>query len=309
MIAARQFHEFNDVITFDLSRLRTHPRTKPLFTIAYLRWDSDDPNPTLPPLSFPDGDLLLRSRDGVDFRVYSQVLKIASSFFVNLSALPRSTANDSQQPLQMEETSQILNIILRLVHPIEIAPTSIASEQAQPLLRAVEKLDIKNHAVNALIDRHLDSIEPLRAWALAIRFKRDEARKVAVRKYLLDETEARPKRMKEFDDISGLALASIQSLKHEVLENIKETLSDLTWACPDHERSDWYSNHMAAIEASPFESALYSDQSLLNIMEAGEKCWKCRQRFHGKKATRSRSSIQPTIEMLLDKAVENSLLE
>src|SRR5258708_12587226 len=67
--------------------------------------------------SFPDGDVVLRSADGVDFRVHTTFLSIASPFFRDMFSLPQ-TSNDVQT-IEMTEKADVLVAILELIYPLE----------------------------------------------------------------------------------------------------------------------------------------------------------------------------------------------
>jgi hypothetical protein len=83
------------------------------------------PRPTEPrpdPLHFDDGDVVLRSSDGQDFRVHSIILREASPFFRDMFRLP-SGGSGSYAPILMTETTDVLDDILRWLYPINRAPT------------------------------------------------------------------------------------------------------------------------------------------------------------------------------------------
>lgn len=56
-------------------------------------------------LSFPDGDVVLQSADGVDFRLDSVILRRASPFFATMLALPQK---DTLNPIAMTERPKYL---------------------------------------------------------------------------------------------------------------------------------------------------------------------------------------------------------
>ncbi|EKM50612.1 uncharacterized protein PHACADRAFT_213512 [Phanerochaete carnosa HHB-10118-sp] len=65
-------------------------------------------------------DLVLRSSDGIDFRVHRSLLAIASSVFEGMCSLPQPSTSDERQQLPlvpMEETSHTLYTLLLLLYP------------------------------------------------------------------------------------------------------------------------------------------------------------------------------------------------
>ncbi|KAF8307757.1 hypothetical protein DL93DRAFT_2064615, partial [Clavulina sp. PMI_390] len=91
--------------------------------------------------SFDDGDVVLRSEDGVDFRVDSLILRRASGLFADIFALPPKQQNDcssssSPEPIAMIEPASVIDDLLRLIYPISASPTITSDAQALSLLRA-----------------------------------------------------------------------------------------------------------------------------------------------------------------------------
>ncbi|KAL4244053.1 hypothetical protein ABKN59_010996 [Abortiporus biennis] len=89
----------------------------------------------LAPFDRSDADLILRTSDGVDFRVDTHLLKLASSVFEDMfmisthpgpsltaslsSASTESVSSESSLPIvQVTESSTIFDIILRIIYPV-----------------------------------------------------------------------------------------------------------------------------------------------------------------------------------------------
>src|ERR1700733_6627704 len=83
------------------------------------------PKQTTPePMQFADGDVVLRSSDGQDFKVHSIVLREASPFFRAMFRCPKvSGASAAYAPILMTETTNVLNDLLRWIYPTNTAPT------------------------------------------------------------------------------------------------------------------------------------------------------------------------------------------
>ncbi|KAF8310315.1 hypothetical protein DL93DRAFT_2117153, partial [Clavulina sp. PMI_390] len=77
--------------------------------------------------NMPDGDIVLKSADGVEFCVHSGVLRSISPIFSDMLALSPPEAiskpNQSQSkihspaPIEVAESSSILDILLRSLYP------------------------------------------------------------------------------------------------------------------------------------------------------------------------------------------------
>jgi hypothetical protein len=125
-------------------------------------------------IQFVDGDVVLRSADGHDFRVHSIVLRKASLFFREMFRRP--SGSGVYGSVSMTETTDVLNDILRWLYPVDTAPNINSGSHALDLLRAVERLQIDSHVVKrsqpqglTLQPRHFgDPIRPIPFYVLAI---------------------------------------------------------------------------------------------------------------------------------------------
>lgn len=258
-------------------------------------------------ISFPDGDMLLRSSDGVEFRVDSIILRRASGFFRDLAKLPQTKdTSEELEAIDMEESADVLNIILRLLYPMGLVPPTIAThKQGEAILRAVDKLEIISHAVNEAITQHLVTLTPLRAWAIAVRFQHPEARKAAVARFVLEEPHPtnRYPDIAELDGVSARALAKLFRTRETAIHDAKEFLSGLFWCCAAHSDDDWASDHMSDIVNSPFDLTKISERAFEDVLDLrADGCTLCWQRFNGAKSRRRRESSRSYVTGLLENA-------
>ncbi|TDL26516.1 hypothetical protein BD410DRAFT_836397 [Rickenella mellea] len=105
---------------------------------------TDTPSPGYhPSYASPDGDIILRSDDGVLFRVQSGVLIAGSGFFRGMLEIPRDNVEkENNEPIVMQETSGVLLIILEIINPMGDFPTIDSLDVAQQLVTAAEKLEV-----------------------------------------------------------------------------------------------------------------------------------------------------------------------
>ncbi|TFY56450.1 hypothetical protein EVJ58_g7634 [Rhodofomes roseus] len=68
----------------------------------------------------PDADVILSSSDNTNFRVYRQILTLASPFFETMFSLPQSTTSYSSPPpiIPVEEDARTLEDLLRICYPV-----------------------------------------------------------------------------------------------------------------------------------------------------------------------------------------------
>ncbi|TDL26514.1 hypothetical protein BD410DRAFT_741845, partial [Rickenella mellea] len=105
---------------------------------------TDTPSPGYhPSYASPDGDIILRSDDGVLFRVRSSILIACSGFFRGMLEIPRDKEEkEKNEPIIMQETSGVLLAILDVISPMGEFPVIESLDFAQQVLTAAEKLDV-----------------------------------------------------------------------------------------------------------------------------------------------------------------------
>jgi hypothetical protein len=129
------------------------------------------------PFDEPDTDLIVRSSDGIEYSVYSNIMSIASSDFKSrIKDLPPTV--DSPRVLEIPVNSVVLDSLLRFCYPIT-CPTFRTVEQLEPVLKAAMVYDVKI-AADYLKERlriNLSTWDPLKVYACACRLSlREEAR-------------------------------------------------------------------------------------------------------------------------------------
>ena len=223
------------------------------------------PEQTTPePMQFADGDVVLRSSDGQDFKVHSIVLREASPFFRDMFRLPKvSGASAAYAPILMTETTNVLNDLLRWIYPTNTAPTVDRISHALDLLRAVEKLQIESHVVKRALNAYIVAqSHPLRAWALATRFGYAEARKDAVRKYLATDEDFMDDIPTEMEFVDAKAYMQLVRVKRTATLLARDMIRSDVWVCPRcHQvEAPWRTQYLQRVSGTnPFEGALTSD--------------------------------------------------
>jgi len=220
--------------------------------------------PTPDPIQFADGDVVLRSSDGQDFKVHSIVLREASPFFRDMFRLPKASgASAAYAPILMTETTNVLNDLLRWIYPTNTAPTVDKISHALDLLRAVEKLQIESHVVKGALNAYIVAqSHPLRSWALATRFGYKEARKDAVRKYLATDEDFMDDIPTEMEFADAKAYMQLVRVKRTAIGLATDIIRSDVWVCPDCRRvqAPWRTQYLQRVSSTnPFEGALTSD--------------------------------------------------
>ncbi|KAF9508678.1 hypothetical protein BS47DRAFT_465390 [Hydnum rufescens UP504] len=143
----------------------------------------EDPFPF--PLSFDDGDVILRAGDA-EFKVHICLLRLVSPFFRTMFSLPQPNVGKSEIPvIPMDDNAASLDFVLRSIYPLK-RPLATSIEQAQKVLEVAEKLDVEYvaGAVRTSLSELLAAEpNPLRSWAIATRHGLEGAQKAAILRF------------------------------------------------------------------------------------------------------------------------------
>ncbi|PCH36294.1 hypothetical protein WOLCODRAFT_126999 [Wolfiporia cocos MD-104 SS10] len=120
------------------------------------------------PFDLEDADVTLCSSDKVRFRVYRNILSIASPFFKSMFSLPQpADSSEAARDIDVTENSKTVDILLRLCYPV--ADPSISTlKQARAVLEAAHKYELSvailsmDKIMTAFISSH-----PLSVYAIA----------------------------------------------------------------------------------------------------------------------------------------------
>ena len=131
------------------------------------------------PFDHSKGDIILRSSDGINFRVIKLFLSLASPFFETLFSIPQpAEANGDQEVrdglavIPVTEDSKTLDSLLRFCYPCTFAgdPKIEGLKDAMDVLEAARKysLDIiEEKARQAIVTPKMLEAEPLQCFAVA----------------------------------------------------------------------------------------------------------------------------------------------
>jgi hypothetical protein len=134
------------------------------------------------PFDDPRADLVLRSSDGVNFRVFKLILSLASSVFADMFTLPLppSSQSPSDEPpvTLLPEDAETLDMALRYFYPVP-SPEVVTLREARILLEFARKYQadvIKHSLMRFLTDT--SERDPVGVYALALVY---DCRDVAVK--------------------------------------------------------------------------------------------------------------------------------
>lgn len=176
------------------------------------------------PFDDPDADLIIRSSDGIYFRVYKVILAKASGVFKGMFTVPQpdpatvtaTTDLENAPPIvPLTEDGETLHKLLQLCYPV--ADPLLASLDDISLLQAVcDKYEIEGLMKNLekLLGVFMES-DPLRVFAIACRAKfGDTARQAARRCLSLPLNDILERHVPEFTDLSVAAYMVLPAYHH-----------------------------------------------------------------------------------------------
>ncbi|OAX40148.1 hypothetical protein K503DRAFT_21412 [Rhizopogon vinicolor AM-OR11-026] len=127
-----------------------------------------------PPFQHAKADIILRSSDGIDFRVFTLFLNLASSSFDSIieQAGRSGQISDDLPIVSVEENHRVLDIWLRFCYPSTLSedPALDDFEDILPVLEAARKYSLKplENKVRQVLKSRMEK-EPWRCFALAMR--------------------------------------------------------------------------------------------------------------------------------------------
>ncbi|KZS87873.1 hypothetical protein SISNIDRAFT_389314, partial [Sistotremastrum niveocremeum HHB9708] len=120
-------------------------------------------------------DLIIRTRDGVDFRVHRSLLSLASRVFRDMLTLDQ-TALPSSSPIHVVDVSEVsahLEAILRYLYPYP-SPVLTSLDQLVVLLEIADKYEFSVIMIaleDVLVTGHFWKTDNIRAFGVSRKFK------------------------------------------------------------------------------------------------------------------------------------------
>ncbi len=148
--------------------------------------DSESPTPSQmrqapSPFDRSDADLILHTKDDVNFSVHRIVLSIASPVFETMFSLPQPPGTEFRPSVDVSEHSQAMETFLRIVYPC-VYPRFKSLQQLREVLAAGTKYDapaVIAASRKALVQKTFIQADPLRVFAIACIFGMEAEAKAA----------------------------------------------------------------------------------------------------------------------------------
>jgi hypothetical protein len=213
--------------------------------------------PFEPTISYPDGDLILRSSDGIQFTVHKLLLQLGSDVFSTMLSLPQP--GGAVQTVELSEDAETIDVLLRWIYPIEDKPTITSLDEVALYLPIALKYEIHSALsdLRSALGSRVAAVNPLRAYAIAVKNDcvegaREAARLVVIQ--AIDVGSAEP-----IDEVEQLNFGAVKRL--DALR-IKCTARCGDMIRPHYERIFKSGSTDIVVEACkwPFSSHIYSKE-------------------------------------------------
>ncbi|OAX40167.1 hypothetical protein K503DRAFT_768845 [Rhizopogon vinicolor AM-OR11-026] len=195
------------------------------------------------PFDNPDCDIILRSCDGVTFRVFKLILSLASPMFKVMFTLPQAglqsddlSSDDLSVPvIPMTETSTTMKSLLLLCYPTA-NPIFNSLADAKAVLEAARKYDMEGtlSRTRDLVMAQFSSADPLELYVLSCRFGRQHHAQAAAARTLEIKDLGIPKsECAGLQDITGLDYQRLLIYHHKCGVAAQAVPSSLLWVMPE----------------------------------------------------------------------------
>jgi hypothetical protein len=143
------------------------------------------------PFNDPRADVILRSSNGVDFRVFKNILFLASPIFADMFSIPSppppatsDTVHDGLPVVPLSEDSKVVDLALRHCYPIR-SPELVGLMDVLGLLEFQRKyqMDVLGPPLTDYLTGAIER-DPVSAYCLAIKYQYEDIAKAAARSCL-----------------------------------------------------------------------------------------------------------------------------
>ncbi|KAI0944300.1 hypothetical protein AcW1_002045 [Taiwanofungus camphoratus] len=208
---------------------------------------------TAHPFDHPSADVIVRSSDNVDFRVFKLILTLASEVLAQTMSLALETGvmSDDGLPLViLPEDSQTLYKILQFCYPMgDPDVEDLNNTLTHNVLQAATKYKLKR-AVNFMKTKWVDELEarPLRAYFIAMRYEWDQEAREAASRLVYTSNDVYTSAMDDVPASTYRRLLDYRQRCRAVIYNMRSTFDFI----PDGYQYHWSNFYYGRSEYSQF---------------------------------------------------------
>lgn len=218
--------------------------TESISSLPGTKAPSPVPSSASPPFDeTSNGDVILKSSDGVQFLVHKVILSLASPFFRDMFSLPQ-TGNPSDCPgdvpiIPFSEPSETLDTLLRSIYPDEDPDLKLVQE-IEGAVEAAIKYDMPK-CISVMRKKLIlcASKEPIRVFMIACKNNLADvasaAAHLSLRRPILYSFELGPSvfSFSALEDITAGSLFRLIEYQRQCSKVANDAMSDLTWTRED----------------------------------------------------------------------------
>ena len=227
------------------------------------------------PFNDPEGDIIIRTCDNVDFSVFKWVLAYASPVFKDMFLLPQQgvqeNLKDGKPIIHTTETAEIWRTLLAFSYPMWAAdlPMLNSLEEVLAVLEPSVKYmmeGIEKKIRAALVAPHFVDTEPVRVFAIACHRRLDFEARIAARRTLHLPILGRPY-IAELENISAGIHHRLQEYQQQCGKIACKVAAELEWI--QRESFVWFGCNECKAQRSTSSVAIGPDGRIL----AASKWW------------------------------------
>ncbi|KAF8310313.1 hypothetical protein DL93DRAFT_2230402 [Clavulina sp. PMI_390] len=256
-----------------------------------------------PLITFPDGDIIIKSSDGVAFRLDSLILRRSSPVFAAMfspsTLQPTSTGYVINEWIDLPESSDVLDTVFKCIYPPNTLPYIASTDFSLDLWRAIVKYELGNQSLVGEVDYYLTNLNPpLEAWAISVRAEHEGMRASAASRFLRKNDDFLDEKFEMFEGIDVITVLTLQRLRRDVhthMSVVLEATNNTFWYCTKHRQAKgaasgnaWESLHVRLRPPGPPLST---------------KCEGCTSLRASSRADTLREQAKDYLDSLLDAAI------
>lgn len=233
-------------------------------------------SPFQPTVSWPHGDLILRSSDSIEFRVHTLLMRLGSPVFADMLGMPQPSGTEvATQTVDLAENAEMIDVLLRWIYPVEDKPRIASLDDVKRYIPMATKYDVRcalSYYYAAMESPHFIASNPCRAYAIAVQNNASSGIRAAARLIIKEDIhvlEATPRN--EFEELSWANIKHLDNFRVECIqEGAKIIRSSPVLSTMFHRQ---YSPYEKAASLRPFSDTIYTRDFLKSCYPSDQPCY------------------------------------
>ncbi|KAG8936712.1 hypothetical protein FRC02_011994 [Tulasnella sp. 418] len=235
-----------------------------------------------------DADLILRSLDGVEFKVYRQILALASTVWADMFSLGATIHDEAESKkssdppvVSVTEKASILSDILSFVYPVP-KPDVNTLDHCSDIIAIAEKYDVTGampYLRNILLSSKFLKESPIRVYAIACSYAWTAEAKEASRHTLICnilETPITPE-LYRINAVEYIKLIQLHRTRSQSAIAMIDTIQPANCSCttPPYWYTTWATRAKEELTVRPNSSVIFGLEFCMNVLTTITSCGYC----------------------------------